>query len=133
MRRSFYKKLTASYLVVITVVFAAGMIYLHFGLSAQLMEQAEENLSRNARLARHQLVSSTSENPQSHRMDALADEIGRAAWRAGYGHIRLWSFARGFESRSRRIRKRRKPRRLARSHRGEKKGNWLKRSGELEG
>ena len=78
MRRSFYKKLTASYLVVITVVFAAGMIYLHFGLSAQLMEQAEENLSRNARLARRQLVSSTSESPQSHRMDALADEIGRA-------------------------------------------------------
>ena len=78
MRRSFYKKLTASYLVVITVVFAAGMIYLHFGLSAQLMEQAEENLSRNARLARRQLVSSTSENPQSHRMDALVDEIGRA-------------------------------------------------------
>lgn len=78
MRRSFYKKLTASNLVVITVVFAAGMIYLHFGLSAQLMEQAEENLARNARLARRQLVSSTSENPQSHRMGALADEIARA-------------------------------------------------------
>lgn len=78
MRRSFYKKLTASYLVVITVVFTAGMIYLHFGLSAQLMEQAEENLARNARLARRQLVSSASENRQSHRMDELADEIGRA-------------------------------------------------------
>ena len=62
MRRSFYKKLTASYLVVITVVFTAGMVYLHFGLSAQLMEQAEENLVRNTRLARRQLVSSISEN-----------------------------------------------------------------------
>ncbi len=78
MRRSFYKKLTASYLVVITVVFTAGMIYLHFGLSAQLMEQAEENLARNARLARRQLVSSVSESRRSHRMDELADEIGRA-------------------------------------------------------
>ena len=78
MRRSFYKKLTASYLVVITVVFAAGMIYLHFGLSAQLMEQAEEDLARNARLARLQLVSSASGNAQSHRMDELADEVGRA-------------------------------------------------------
>ncbi len=78
MRRSFYKKLTASYLVVITVVFAAGMIYLHFGLSAQLMEQAEENLASNARLARRQLVSSIPENPQSQRMDEFADEIGRA-------------------------------------------------------
>ena len=78
MRRSFYKKLMASYLVVITVVFAAGMIYLHFGLSAQLMEQAEENLARNARLARRQLVSSTSGNTQTQRMDELADEISRA-------------------------------------------------------
>ncbi len=78
MRKSFYKKLTASYLVVITVVFAAGLIYLHFGLSAQLMEQAGENLARNARLARRQLVSSTSRNAQGYRMDELADEIGRA-------------------------------------------------------
>ena len=78
MRKSFYKKLTASYLVVITVVFAAGMIYLHFGLSAQLMEQAGENLARNARLARRQLVSSTSRNAQGYRMDELVDEIGRA-------------------------------------------------------
>ena len=78
MRRSFYKKLMASYLVVITVVFAAGMIYLHFGLSAQLMEQAEQNLARNARLARRQLVSSTSANPQSNRMNDTAHEIGRA-------------------------------------------------------
>ena len=78
MRKSFYKKLMASYLVVITVVFAAGMIYLHFGLSAQLMEQAGENLARNARLARRQLVSSTSRNAQGYRMDELVDEIGRA-------------------------------------------------------
>ncbi len=78
MRRSFCKKLTASYLVVITVVFTAGMIYFHFGLSAQLMEQAEENLARNARLARRQLISSSSEKPPIHRMDELADEIGRA-------------------------------------------------------
>lgn len=78
MRRSFYKKLMASYLVVITVVFSAGMVYLHFGLSAQLMEQAEENLARNARLARRQLVSSISENPQSDRMNVVAEEIGRA-------------------------------------------------------
>ncbi|MYA97858.1 MAG: HAMP domain-containing protein [Nitrospinae bacterium] len=78
MRRSFYKKLTASYLVVITVVFTAGMIYLHFGLSAQLMEQAEENLARNARLARLQLVSSTSKDSPSYRLGELADEIDRA-------------------------------------------------------
>ena len=78
MRKSFYKKLTASYLVVITVVFAAGMIYLHFGLSAQLMEQAGENLARNARLARRQLISSPSPEAQGSRMDELADEIGRA-------------------------------------------------------
>ena len=78
MRKSFYKKLTASYLVVITVVFAAGMIYLHFGLSAQLMEQAGENLARNARLARRQLISSPSPEAQGYRMDELADEIGRA-------------------------------------------------------
>ena len=78
MRRSFYKKLMASYLVVITVVFSAGMIYLHFGLSAQLMEHAEENLARNARLARRQLVSSISANPQSDHMNAIAEEIGRA-------------------------------------------------------
>ena len=78
MRKSFYKKLMASYLVVITVVFAAGMVYLHFGLSAQLMEQAGENLARNARLARRQLVSSTSRNAQGYRMDELVDEIGRA-------------------------------------------------------
>ncbi len=78
MRKSFYKKLMASYLVVITVVFAAGMIYLHFGLSAQLMEQAGENLARNARLARRQLVSSTSRNAQGYRMNELVDEIGRA-------------------------------------------------------
>ena len=78
MRRSFYKKLMASYLVVITVVFSAGMIYLHFGLSAQLMEQAEENLARNARLARRQLVSSISANPQSDHTNAIAEEIGRA-------------------------------------------------------
>ena len=78
MRKSFYKKLTASYLVVITVVFAAGMIYLHFGLSAQLMEQAGENLARNARLARRQLISSPSPEAQGSRMDELAEEIGRA-------------------------------------------------------
>ena len=78
MRRSFYKKLMASYLIVITVVFTAGMIYLHFGLSAQLMERAEVNLARNARLARLQLVSSTSTNAQSARMNEIADEIGRA-------------------------------------------------------
>ena len=78
MRRSFFKKLTASYLVVITVVFAAGMIYLHFGLSAQLMDQAEDNLARNARLVRRQLISSPSPEAQGSRMDELAEEIGRA-------------------------------------------------------
>ncbi len=78
MRRPFYKKLMASYLVVITVVFTAGMIYLHFGLSAQLMEQAEEDLTRNARLARLLLVSSTSKDSPSYRLSELTDEIDRA-------------------------------------------------------
>ena len=106
MRKSFYKKLTASYLVVITVVFAAGLIYLHFGLSAQLMEQAGENLARNARLARRQLVSSTSRNAQGYPMDELADEIGRALGVQVTVISRLGAAACGFGPRARFIRER---------------------------
>ena len=68
----------AGHLAAITVVFAAGMLYLHFGFSAELMEQAEENLARHARLARRQLASPTSKTPQGDRMDEAASEIGRA-------------------------------------------------------
>lgn len=78
MRWSFHGKLMLSYLVVIAVVLTTGLVYLHFGLSAQLMEQAKENLARNARLARRQLVSSFSGGFRDRRIDVLADEIGRA-------------------------------------------------------
>jgi two-component system phosphate regulon sensor histidine kinase PhoR len=67
-----------SYLVAIAVVLTAGLIYLHFGLSAQLMEQAIGNLARNARLARRHLVSSTTPPFENRRMDALANEMGQA-------------------------------------------------------
>lgn len=78
MRWSFHTKLMVNYLVVISFVLTTGLVYLHFGLSAQLMEQAEENLARNARLVRRQLVSISSSGSGNHRMDALVDEIGRA-------------------------------------------------------
>ena len=78
MRGSFYKKLMASYLVVITVAWAAGLVYLHFGLSAQLMDQAREDLARNARLARRQLAALPPGEAWRARMNELVDEIGRA-------------------------------------------------------
>ncbi len=64
--------------MVITVVFTAGLIYLHFGFSAQWMKKARENLARNARLARYQLASLPSKGSESKRMDELADGIARA-------------------------------------------------------
>lgn len=78
MRRSFYAKLMSSYLVVIILVFAAGLVYVHFGLSAQLREEAEESLARNARLVRRQLVGLPPAGSGDHPVDGLADEIARA-------------------------------------------------------
>lgn len=78
MRRSFYGKLTAGCLAVVAAAFGAGLIYVHFGLSARLVKQAEESLARGARLARRQLASLPAAGAAAPRLDELADEIGRA-------------------------------------------------------
>ncbi len=73
-------KLTISYLVVVVAVLAAGMVYLQVGLSAQLREQLEKGLTREAHLARQHLRAAEGRRTGDREkiVDEIADQIGRS-------------------------------------------------------